>query len=323
MRQLAKISALAVGLVLGLIPRASAADSNSTPGTIVRTKSGFVEGVLEGKLIAFRGLPFAAPPVGDLRWRAPQPPARWDGIRDASKFGNVCPQINYNGQYAGNEDCLVLNVFISATAAKKQPVVVFFHGGGNFRGDMHQPPFNRPPLADHGVVVVTAEYRVGILGFLAHPLLTAESDGSSGNYALLDQIAALQWVQRNIRAFGGDPRHVMAFGQSAGSYDMNMLLAAPSAQGLFSTAGMESNVIPLGQLPSFADAEAGSAPFVAAFGCNAAPDVLACLRAIPVREIVIYGSQNFLVLGPGVGSPFLPLRIPLWFFNRAALPYRS
>ncbi|MFI5095187.1 MAG: carboxylesterase/lipase family protein [Candidatus Acidiferrales bacterium] len=293
------------------------------PGTIIHTESGWVQGVVQRNLIAFRGIPYAAPPVGNLRWRPPRPPVRWKGIRDASRFGHVCAQINYNGQYAGSEDCLTLNVYMSrTTTSRRQPVMVFFHGGGDIAGDGQAPPFNLPPLANHGVVVVTAEYRLGILGFLAHPLLTAEGGGASGNYGSLDQIAVLHWVQRNIRAFGGDPHHVMAFGQSAGSYDMQALLAAPSAQGLFSVAGMESGALPAGLFFPLSDLEAASAPFVAYFGCNTVADVLACLRKIAVRKIVDYLSQNpsFInSLGPGVAPPFLP-EDPFLVFQQSGSP---
>ena len=274
--------------------------------TVAQTQSGAVQGVVEGDLLVFRGIPYAAPPVGNLRWKAPQAPAVWSGIRDASTFGNVCPQTNYNGQQVGNEDCLTLYVFVAATPpSSAQPVMVFIHGGGNFRGDAQSPPFDVPPLAAHGAIVVTAEYRVGILGFLPIPLLTAEAGGSSGNYGLLDMIAVLAWVQQNIAAFGGDPKHVMLFGQSAGSWDIQVLLAAPAAQGLFSVAGMESNVIPKGQLLPLATAEMRGEPFVTAVGCDTAADILACLRAVPVATILNFGRQ--FAWGPGVASPFLPV----------------
>ena len=177
--------------------------------TLACTQSGALRGIVAGNLVAFRGIPYSAPPVGNLRWKAPQPPTSWSGVRDASTFGNVCPQINSAGVYAGDEDCLVLNVYVSQTPPNhNQPVMVFFHGGGNVSGDTQYTPtsLDAPPLADQGVVVVTAEYRLGILGFLATSQLTAEGGGSSGAYALLDMIAALTWVKQNIAAFGGDVR---------------------------------------------------------------------------------------------------------------------
>jgi para-nitrobenzyl esterase len=279
----------------------------ATP-TVAVTTYGALHGVITGNLIAFRGVRYAAPPVGELRWKAPQPPASWEGVLDASKFGSVCPQINGSEQYAGNEDCLVLNVFVSQTPpSQHQPVIVFVHGGGNVRGDTQSDPtpLDAPPLANQGVVLVTIEYRLGALGWLSHPLLTEEGGGNSGNYALLDIMAALSWVHQNIAAFGGDPTRVMLFGQSAGSFDVEMLLAAPSAQGLFSAAGMESGTLLLGQLNSFAVSQAGGPVFAAAVGCGAAVDVLGCLRAVPVEVLV--DASNSYETGPGIGSPFLPL----------------
>jgi len=261
----------------------------SAPG-IVQTQYGALQGAATSNgLYAFRGVPFAAPPVGNLRWKVPQPPASWKGIRDASTFGNVCPQINSAGQYAGDEDCLVLNVFISQNPSNQTlPVMVFLHGGGDVSGDTQYTPTNvdAPPLVNQGVVVVTVEYRLGLLGFLAHPLLTVEGGGSSGHYALADMIAALTWVQQNIAAFGGDPTRVTLFGQSAGSYNVQRLFAVPTALGLFSAAAMESGVRPPGPVVSFSAAEAAGQQVASALGCSSAADVLACLRAVPAENIV-------------------------------------
>jgi len=288
--------------------------------TVAQTQSGAVRGVMDGNLIAFRGIPYAAPPLGDLRWKPPQPPPSWSGIRDASSFGNVCPQINGISQFVGNEDCLVLNVFVSQTPpSQSQPVMVFLHGGGNVNGDtQYSPtPLDAPPLANQGVLVVTVEYRLGMFGFFAHPLLTAEGGGASGNYAFLDMIAALTWVQQNISAFGGDPKHVMVFGQSAGAYDIQFLLAAPAAQGLFSVAGMESRVVSLGQTPSFASVEAGDQAFVSDLGCASATNVLVCLRAVPAETIV--NLPNSYPYGPGIGSTFLRVD-PFSFLQQQGSP---
>ena len=221
---------------------------------VVPTESGLVQGVIEGNIRIFRGIPFAAPPVGDLRWRPPAArSAEWNGIRDASTFGNVCTQIDFSGNLVGNEDCLVLNVYTAANldARAEQPVMVFFHGGGDFEGSTQDvPQGSAPPLATHDVIVVTAEYRLGALGFFVHPLLAIEGDGSSGNYGLMDQIAALAWVQRNIRNFGGDPERVMAFGQSSGAADVQALLASPAAHGLYSRVGIESDAIGANEVAS-------------------------------------------------------------------------
>jgi para-nitrobenzyl esterase len=256
--------------------------------TIAVTQSGAVQGVVEGNVLAFRGIPFAAPPVGNLRWQSPQSPANWVGVRDASSFGSVCPQLNGNNQPIGDEDCLFLNVFMSIERPHNQPqaVMVFIHGGGNRQGSSNAPNFDAPPLATQGVILVTIQYRLGMLGFLVHPLLDAEGGGASGNYGLMDQIAALTWVHNNIASFGGDPTRVMVFGQSAGSFDVEPLLVSPLAKGLFSSAGMESGAFIHGQYLALSDMEPLEAPLVQAVGCNNAADVLACLRGVPANMVV-------------------------------------
>ena len=265
--------------------------------TVVCTQSGQVQGAIEGNLRAFRGIPFAAPPVGDLRWRPPAPPAKWQGLRNATAFGNICPQTDHGSTPLGNEDCLTLNVYaINPPTSSPQPVMVFIHGGGEIFGSAQQAPWTLPPpLAGHGVIVVTVQYRLGLLGFLAHPLLTAESpQGSSGNYVLMDQIAALKWVRDNIAEFGGDPTRVMIFGESAGSVNVQALLASPAAAGLFSAAGMESGVFKGGLIgtsveyayPWYADVES-------AVNCATAADVLACLRAVPADTLVLTRANSY------------------------------
>jgi len=314
--------AWAARIMLGIISAAALSSCGGGNGamtpecvntsTIACTQSGPVQGVVSGDSRSFLGIPYAAPPVGNLRWRPPAPPLAWQGVRDASSFGNVCPEINYNGDLVGDEDCLVLNVFTANPPPQtNQPVMVFFHGGGDQRGSSQDAPYGSPNLQTQGVVVITAEYRLGILGFMANSLLTAEGGGTSGQYALQDMIAVLSWAKRNIANFGGDPSRIMLFGQSAGSFNIQMLLAAPSAQGTFSVAGMESNAIPSAStaswIPTLAVAEAASEPFVAAVGCSNAADVLACLRAVPADTIVNYGQQSPFALGPGLGSTFLPV----------------
>lgn len=262
----------------------------SASATIVCTQSGQVQGAVEANYRAFRGIPFAAPPVGDLRWRPPAAPASWQGVRNATAFGNQCPQTDYNGGVLGNEDCLTLNIFaINPPATSNQPVMVFFHGGGWKVGSAQASPFDHIPLlVSNGVIVVTAQYRLGLLGFFAHPLLTAEGNGSSGNYGIMDSIAALQWVHDNIAQFGGDPKRVMMFGQSSGSISIHMLLASPAAQGLFASAGMESGASAPGWSgSSLADAYPLYANFVPLVKCDSAADVLACLRALSADTIVL------------------------------------
>ena len=263
----------------------------SIKGTVAQTQSGAVQGIVAGNELAFRGIPYAAPPVGNLRWKPPQPPISWPGVRDASTFGNPCIQANGQGQISGAEDCLFLNIFVSSQTphGQTQPVMVFIHGGGNRTGSTQWPPFfDTPPLAQQGVIVVTIEYRLGLLGFFANPLLTAEGGGSSGNYGLMDQIAALAWVQQNIAAFGGDPTHVMVFGQSAGGFDIEAFLTSPLARGLFSAAAIESGSLVHGQILTLADFETLDAPLVSSVGCNTAPDVLACLRVVPAGTVNSY-----------------------------------
>jgi para-nitrobenzyl esterase len=275
--------------------------------TVVQAQSGLVQGVMENNLLEFRGIPYAAPPVGNLRWRPPQPLASWSGIKIVTAIGNPCPQMSATGVFSGDEDCLTLNVFVSETAqSQKQPVMVFLHGGGNRRGDTNEPPYNMPLLATQGVIVVTVEYRLGLLGFFANSLLTAEGGGSSGNYGIMDQIAALAWVHNNIAAFGGDPAHAMVFGQSAGSTDVQVLLFAPAAQGLFSTAGMESDVFVHGQVPALAGLETQDEPIVSLLGCGAAADVLACLRAVPT-DVIVSNQSAVPHRSPTIDSRVLPV----------------
>ena len=271
---------------MGLLPPPKCVST----ANVICTQSGQVQGTLQGGFRSFLGIPFAAPPVGDLRWRPPAPPASWQGVRHATAFGNRCPQLDSTGAPAGNEDCLTLNVYaVDPPANSKQPVMVFVHGGGQVVGSAHDTPWNQaPPLAGHGVVVVTVEYRLGLLGFLVHPLLTAESpQGSSGNYAVMDVIAALKWVHDSIAEFGGDPARVMLVGESAGSVDVEAVIASPTAVGLFSAAGMESGVLNGGLIgTSIADAYRWYAAIDSAVNCDTAADVLACLRAVPAETLV-------------------------------------
>lgn len=210
---------------------------------VVQTTTGPVQGVHEGLVTVFKGIPFAAPPVGALRWREPQPPAPWTGIRSAKTFSPVCPQRGAYPSQVGptevmGEDCLYLNIWKPVEADDvKLPVMFWIHGGGLTNGSTSVPLYAGDKLAQHGVIVVTANYRLGALGFLAHPGLTAESaHQSSGNYGLLDQIAALRWIQHNIAAFGGDPDQVTVFGQSSGSISISALIASPLAKELFHRA---------------------------------------------------------------------------------------
>jgi para-nitrobenzyl esterase len=207
----------------------------------VKVENGLLQGTSENGLTVYKGIPFAAPPVGDLRWRPPQPAAKWEGIRQAAKFAPG--PIQAWGAPAGkSEDCLYLNVWTPAKSASDRiPVFVWIYGGGFNGGSTSEPNYSGENLARKGVVLVSIAYRVGQLGFLAHPELSAESPNRvSGNYGLLDMIAGLQWIQKNISAFGGDPNAVTIFGESAGGIAVSMLCASPLAKGLFHGAVSES-----------------------------------------------------------------------------------
>ena len=212
----------------------------SALGKPVQLESGLVRGeVVEGTTVqVFRGIPYAAPPIGDLRWREPTAVASWEGVRSATEFGNICHQgpalaaMIRQDLPTRSEDCLYLNVWTGALGSEtKQPVMVWIHGGGLTLGWGHQRGYDGTHLAEQGVVLVSINYRLGALGFLAHPLLNDEA-GVSGNYGLKDQIAALEWVQRNIDAFGGDPNNVTIFGESAGGTSVHALIASPRSKGL-------------------------------------------------------------------------------------------
>jgi para-nitrobenzyl esterase len=224
--------------ILGLI------EGSRGAGQSVKVETGLVEGTIEDGLRVYRGIPYAAPPVGDLRWRAPQPAAKWEGVRAATEYGRACMQTNaaIATLPPPSEDCLFVNVWAPPTrSAERLPVMVWIHGGGFTAGTPAEQLYHAEWLAQKGVVVVSVGYRLGVFGFLAHPELSAENDRRvSGNYGLLDMIAGLQWVQRNIAAFGGDPGQVTVFGESAGAIAVSQLCASPLAKGLFHRAISES-----------------------------------------------------------------------------------
>jgi para-nitrobenzyl esterase len=260
---------------------------------VVQTKTGAVRGetVTEIGLTAFiyRGIPYAAPPVGDLRWKAPQPAAAWEGERDATQWGNRCPQgqSSMGAGTATSEDCLFLNVVTAAkTADDKLPVMVFFHGGGLTSGASASTTYNHPGLPNKGVVVVTANSRLGPMGYLAHPALTAEGQGS-GNYGTLDLKASLEWIRDNIAAFGGDPNNVTIFGESGGGSKVISQMATPLTEGLFHKAIVESGsaLATADRSLALADAEAAGVKLAAAVGVADGPDALAALRAVGWEQI--------------------------------------
>lgn len=250
------------------------------PGTVI-TKSGAVTGEKVGTMWSWKGIPYAAPPVGDLRWKPPVEPACWNGEKTTTAFGPACPQATDGTTVSGNEDCLSLAVW-AADGAKDAPVLVFIHGGSNLVGSASSHD-GAELAARSGAVVVAMEYRLGALGFFAHPQLDAESPNKvSGNYGILDQRAALQWVQANIQGFGGDPKKVVLFGQSAGAEDTLVHIASPLSKGLFAAAIAESGG---GGAPPLAKVENSMQAVVDGVGCGSAPDVLACMRALPAEQL--------------------------------------
>ncbi|HZE79893.1 MAG TPA: carboxylesterase/lipase family protein [Candidatus Polarisedimenticolia bacterium] len=294
--------ALAV-LELALVGRAAITDP-------VKVEQGLLAGTSgsTADIRLYRGIPFAAPPVGDLRWKAPQPAASWQGTRQAAEFSNACWQTPYPAAAAIyqaklprlSEDCLYLNIWTPTESAKDRlPVMVWIHGGGFTRGFSGTSSYNGEVLARKGAIFITINYRLGIFGFFAHPELSAESaHHASGNYALLDQIAALQWVQKNIAAFGGDPNRVTIFGESAGSWAVNALMASPLAKGLFQRAIGESGGL-FSPMKTLAEAEKEgeklatgltSAPIAEAKAdagqSSTPPPVLKALRAKSAEELL-------------------------------------
>lgn len=278
-----------------LIPAAFAQTKSKAAGTTganqVKTANGVVEGVAEKSGIrAFKGVGFAAPPVGDLRWRAPQPVKNWQGVRKADKFGPRAMQravfgdMNFrsNGM---SEDCLYLNVWTPAKSNKERlPVLVYFYGGGFIAGDGSEPRYDGESMAQRGIVAVTVNYRLGLFGFFAHPELTKESPHkASGNYGLMDQAAALQWVKQNIAAFGGDPGKVTIAGESAGSFSVSAQMASPLAKNLISGAiGESGSLLSLQPTVTLAQAEENGVKFATMVGANS----LAALRAMPAEQLL-------------------------------------
>ncbi len=255
---------------------------------VVRTGDGKIRGKAAGAMDEFLGIPYAAPPVGPLRWRPPHPAARWRGIREATAFGPHCPQpASAFGVASTSEDCLYLNVFAPAghgnpgRHGRGLPVMVWIHGGSLLVGESDD--YNPAGLVRHGVIVVTLNYRVGALGFLADSALAGRGGGPSGNYGLMDQQAALRWVRANIGRFGGDRKNVTIFGESAGGLSVLSQLASKDAKGLFARAVVESGSYNLTQTP-LASAEAAGDAFAAKAGCTS--DVAACLRKLPVQTII-------------------------------------
>ena len=285
----------------------------------IRTTVGYLRGIQGSRpgVRAYLGIPYAAPPVGERRWRSPAPPIAWTNVRSASAFGPSCmqgPNTPFGPWTAEflllgpvSENCLFLNVWTAARANERRPVLVYVYGGGFSSGSGDVPVYDGAPLAEKGLVVVNMNYRVGALGFLVHPELTAET-GVSGNYGLLDQVAALEWVRQNIAAFGGDPQRVMVAGQSAGAMSVYLLTASPMAKGLFQRAAIESGPGGLAAMGVAtgrsvarprADAERDGVRYATALGAKN----LAELRRLPASKFV--GGGAGIRFGPIVDGRFL------------------
>lgn len=275
----------------------------SSPDDSIKVEGGLISGVNAEGVRSFNGIPFAAPPVGDLRWKAPQPVVPWQGVRQCDAFGSECPQAGYpaGSMYyqppqKQSEDCLYLNVWTAGKAGERRPVMVWIHGGALTRGSGANRTYNGTAFAKKGVVLVTINYRLGPLGYLAHPELTAESpQNSSGNYGVLDQIAALKWVQKNIAAFGGDPRNVTIFGESAGSWSVNVLVATPLARGLFHRAIGESGGTfgPMTYLKEDRGRLTAAEKVGVAFAKAAGADSIKALRSVSADKIVdLFNNDN-------------------------------
>ena len=287
-------------------PEAGAGDGSFArpAGTapVVRIADGPLQGHVEGAVYGFLGIPYAAPPVGPLRWKEPQPPAPWTEMLDASRVGNRCPQNASSTNMtpaSTTEDCLYLNVWTPDPSASKLPVMVWIHGGGNFGGSASDPlplvvggphaadggsMYDGASLSGNGVVVVTLNYRLGIFGFFPHPGLVAEGS-KPGNQGLRDQRFAMQWVQANIAKFGGDPRNVTIFGESAGAYDVCLHVASAPAPPLFEHAISESGGCTTRQ-PTLAEAQPLALEVATEVGCATASDSLACMRALTTQALL-------------------------------------
>ncbi|HEX5084247.1 MAG TPA: carboxylesterase family protein, partial [Blastocatellia bacterium] len=308
------------GLCCCLLLLSTLTASTRTVNDTVRVEGGLLEGVPSSgsSVHVFKGIPYAAPPVGDLRWRPPQPPAKWEGVRKADEFSDSCAQnlarsrnpwtAEFMSQSQAGEDCLCLNVWTAAkTGGERRPVFVWIHGGAFTEGSGEVAVYDGAELAKKGLVVVTINYRLGVFGFLAHPELTKESSrNASGNYGLLDVVAALEWTHKNIAAFGGDPRRVTVAGQSAGAFAVHALMASPLAKGLFHRAIAQSGSGLGRRNRDLAEAEKDGVKFAESKGAHSIHE----LRAMSARDLTMGGGMRF---GPVVDGWFLPADVEAIF----------
>ena len=295
----------------------------ASSGPQVKTVSGVVEGKEDGAVHEFLGIPYAAPPVGDLRWKPPVPAAKWTGVRKATEFGSHCMQGKVYGDMnfrdpGGSEDCLTLNVWKPAKpASAKLPVMVWIYGGGFAAGSTSEARQDGTNLAQQGVIVVSMNYRLGVFGFFVHPELAKESGhNAAGNYGLMDQTAALHWVHDNIAAFGGDPANVTIFGESAGSFSVSAQMASPLAKGLFQKAIGESGAAFFSGGLSFEPRSAREEKDVKAVSAKLGVSTLADLRAVPAQKLLEAFSppqSPGFDFGPDVDGYFLPEPVPAIF----------
>ena len=307
-------AAVCVAAVVGISKLTLA---TGVPDTRVTIDTGALDGDLQGEVIAFKGIPFALPPTGELRWKPPQPPVKWTGVRNAASYGADCMQIPFPSDAAPlgvkpAEDCLYLNVWRPAYAgAKKLPVFVWIYGGGFVNGGSSPAVYDGTPFARDGVIFVSFNYRLGRFGFFAHPALSAEQPaGPLANYAIMDQVAALEWIRRNIAAFGGDPHNVTLCGESAGGMSVHVLLTSPAAHGLFQRAIIQSgggrgNLLKGRSLAGGADsAESIGAEFARQAGVEGVgPEALQKLRALPPEALL--ANLNLATLDSDVAATYV------------------
>jgi len=296
----------------------------ASSGPQVKTVGGVVEGKEDGAVHAFLGIPYGAPPVGDLRWKAPAGAPKWSGVRKATEFGPHCMQGNVYGDMSfrdpgGSEDCLSLNVWVPAKTSPgaKLPVMVWIYGGGFAAGATSEARQDGTHLAQQGVIVVSMNYRLGVFGFFVHPDLAKESGhNAAGNYGLLDQTAALHWVHDNIAAFGGDPANVTIFGESAGSFSVSAQMASPLSKGLFQKAIGESGGAFFSGGLSFEPRSVREEKDVKVVSQKLGVSTLAELRAVPAQKLLAAFSppqSPGFDFGPDVDGYFLPESVPAIF----------